>query len=208
MSRPANSTRGPPPTKSWETLRTLSIASEGVTIILVTHEADIAAYADRVVTMRDGVIVGDERVSKRAPAAIAEATRAAFRPTTSGQVLPTAGFLPFTFMVLIAASQAGFDDARRVYRRRRVDCHGCRAPARARRCASRSKSLSTNVVVILLGALTTGGISWRWFGSASTLTVADALRHSPRRSRVVGAGRLPHPPERGKCSTRTRIGRL
>ena len=49
-----------------ETLRSLN-REQGVTIVLVTHEADIAAYADRVVTMRDGVIVADERVSKPAP---------------------------------------------------------------------------------------------------------------------------------------------
>jgi macrolide transport system ATP-binding/permease protein len=34
---------------------------EGKTIIMVTHENDIAAYAGRVITMRDGVIVADER---------------------------------------------------------------------------------------------------------------------------------------------------
>lgn len=38
------------------TLRSLN-RERGVTIIVVTHEADIAAYADRIVTMRDGKIV-------------------------------------------------------------------------------------------------------------------------------------------------------
>ena len=33
----------------------------GVTIIVVTHEPDIATYADRVITMRDGQVVSDER---------------------------------------------------------------------------------------------------------------------------------------------------
>ena len=47
-----------------ETLRQLN-REQGVTIILVTHEADIAAYADRVVTMRDGQIVSDERNESR-----------------------------------------------------------------------------------------------------------------------------------------------
>jgi putative ABC transport system ATP-binding protein len=36
---------------------------EGRTVILITHEADIAAYARRVVRMRDGLIVGDERAA-------------------------------------------------------------------------------------------------------------------------------------------------
>jgi putative ABC transport system ATP-binding protein len=32
---------------------------QGLTVVLVTHEADIAAFARRVLTMRDGIIVGD-----------------------------------------------------------------------------------------------------------------------------------------------------
>ncbi|HEX7689602.1 MAG TPA: ABC transporter ATP-binding protein, partial [Burkholderiaceae bacterium] len=45
---------------------------QGVTIVVVTHERDIADYAGRVVTMRDGQIVADER--KPAPAAGAAGT--------------------------------------------------------------------------------------------------------------------------------------
>ncbi|HEX8432267.1 MAG TPA: ABC transporter ATP-binding protein [Longimicrobium sp.] len=36
---------------------------EGQTIIMVTHEPDIAAHAERVVTLRDGVIASDRRQS-------------------------------------------------------------------------------------------------------------------------------------------------
>jgi putative ABC transport system ATP-binding protein len=32
---------------------------QGLTVILVTHEPDIAAYSQRVLTMRDGVLIGD-----------------------------------------------------------------------------------------------------------------------------------------------------
>jgi putative ABC transport system ATP-binding protein len=39
--------------------------SEGMTILLVTHEPDIAAYAERIVEVRDGRIVRDQRVRSR-----------------------------------------------------------------------------------------------------------------------------------------------
>jgi putative ABC transport system ATP-binding protein len=38
---------------------------EGITILLVTHEPDIAEYTKRIVVMRDGMIVGDRRVWDR-----------------------------------------------------------------------------------------------------------------------------------------------
>jgi putative ABC transport system ATP-binding protein len=41
----------------------------GITIVMVTHEQDIAAYAQRNVLMRDGVIVQDHAVSQQADAA-------------------------------------------------------------------------------------------------------------------------------------------
>ncbi len=34
---------------------------QGLTVILVTHESDIAAYAERVLLMRDGLLVSDTR---------------------------------------------------------------------------------------------------------------------------------------------------
>jgi putative ABC transport system ATP-binding protein len=39
------------------------LASTGQTVIMVTHEADIAAHARRVVVLRDGLIASDERQS-------------------------------------------------------------------------------------------------------------------------------------------------
>ncbi|QDS36045.1 ABC transporter ATP-binding protein [Brevibacillus brevis] len=39
--------------------------AQGVTIILVTHELDIAQHAQRIVTFKDGVIIRDEKVTER-----------------------------------------------------------------------------------------------------------------------------------------------
>jgi putative ABC transport system ATP-binding protein len=41
----------------------------GITVVMVTHEADMAAYARRVITFRDGRIVGDERRAQQGEAA-------------------------------------------------------------------------------------------------------------------------------------------
>src|SRR5689334_4555444 len=48
---------------SNEIMQTLTALNreQGVTIIVVTHEPDIATYAQRVITMRDGRIISDER---------------------------------------------------------------------------------------------------------------------------------------------------
>jgi putative ABC transport system ATP-binding protein len=47
---------------SLEIMRLLrDLNQHGRTIVLITHESDIAAFAQRVVRVRDGVIVSDER---------------------------------------------------------------------------------------------------------------------------------------------------
>jgi putative ABC transport system ATP-binding protein len=39
--------------------------NDGITVVLVTHETDIAGYAKRIVKMKDGIIVSDKPVSER-----------------------------------------------------------------------------------------------------------------------------------------------
>ena len=46
---------------SYEVMGILQgLVAQGKTLILVTHEADIAAYASRVITLRDGLIIDDK----------------------------------------------------------------------------------------------------------------------------------------------------
>lgn len=42
-----------------------SLNNEGVTIVMVTHEADIALHTKRIVTFKDGNIISDKMVSNR-----------------------------------------------------------------------------------------------------------------------------------------------
>lgn len=51
---------------SEEIMATVQALNEkGITIVLVTHDRDIADHAERVITVRDGVIVGDAPVRNR-----------------------------------------------------------------------------------------------------------------------------------------------
>jgi macrolide transport system ATP-binding/permease protein len=182
-----------------ETLVALN-RKEGVTIILVTHEADIAAYADRIVTMRDGKIIADEKVAQpAAPAAVVEVARSAiFRPAEPrSPALPAAGFLSFALMIVAAAAQAiGRNKMRSALTMLGVFIGVAAlivmvAVGRGASEAVRKQieSLGTNVVVILPGALTTGGIR-AGFGSASTLTVADARAIRRESTAVAQVGYL------------------
>jgi len=49
-----------------ELLRTIN--NEGMTVVVITHEEDIAEDTDRIVRLRDGVIISDEKVNKKAKA--------------------------------------------------------------------------------------------------------------------------------------------
>jgi putative ABC transport system ATP-binding protein len=41
------------------------LGSTGITVVYVTHEPDVAGWAERVVRMKDGSILADERAARR-----------------------------------------------------------------------------------------------------------------------------------------------
>ncbi|MCH7951897.1 ABC transporter ATP-binding protein [Patescibacteria group bacterium] len=53
-------------TKSGEEIMEIldSLYKEGKTIVVVTHETEVAAFAKRIITMRDGKIISDEQDGK------------------------------------------------------------------------------------------------------------------------------------------------
>ncbi|HYM32206.1 MAG TPA: ABC transporter permease [Candidatus Cybelea sp.] len=175
---------------------------QGVTIIVVTHETDIAAYADRIVTMRDGTVVSDDRTPSsaargRAAPAPAGAERAPlFRPHDMRDILaPSYGAVwTFGLMILATAAQAiGRNKMRSALTMLGVFVgvaaliamvsvgQGANEAVR-----KQIEGLGTNLIVVVPGAVTSGGIR-AGFGSASTLTVGDARairREDPAIARV------------------------
>ena len=146
-----------------------------VTVVVVTHESDIAAYADRVITMRDGQIISDERRASKAQAA-----PQAPQPTIQPQPA-RAHTLPFTRMIVSSAIQAiGRNKMRSGLTTLGVliGVAALIAMVAVGQGANRAvgeliQNLGTNMMVVIPGALTAGGVR-AGSGSASTLTVSDA----------------------------------
>lgn len=177
---------------STEIMQALSSLNreQGVTIIVVTHEPDVAAFADRVLTMRDGQIISDVRKASR-PAA--EAAGELPRDNALPAYVGTSGATwPFAWMVMTAAAEAIWRNKMRsaltmlgvfigVAALIVMVSVGQGANEAVRKEIAR---LGTNLVVILPGAATSGGARGG-SGSALTLTVADvqAIR---REAALVG----------------------
>ncbi|HXQ14743.1 MAG TPA: ABC transporter permease [Caulobacteraceae bacterium] len=165
-----------------EVIRKLN-REQGVTVILVTHEADIGAYADRLIVMRDGKVESDQKQvavgdATSAPRAAKDSDIVARDPPPEAQ--PGLG-LAFLSMVVSASVQALERNKLRsaltmlgvfigVAALIAMVAVGDGAGAAVKK---QLESLGTNMVVVQPGATTAGGVR-AGAGSASTLTVTDA----------------------------------
>src|ERR1035437_5676168 len=175
---------------------------QGVTVIVVTHESDIAAYADRVIVMRDGRILSDEhQVAVVMPDRSDTSAASSVSATVGTAALPEGApghRVAFLSMILSASLQALARNKLRsaltmlgvfigVAALIAMVAVGDGASAAVKK---QLESLGTNMVVVQPGATTAGGLR-AGAGSASTLTVSDAqtiLRDDPA---VAQIGYLP-----------------
>ena len=184
---------------SHEIMQTLQQLNreQGVTVIVVTHERDIADYAGRVITMRDGGIVSDELNSapvespqtQRDTQSSTQGALESVRHTAGAHAdraapLPkgtAAASLSFARMILSSAAQAVGRNALRSMLTMLGVFIGVAAliamvavgEGANQAVAKQIQSLGTNMLVVVPGATTAGGVR-AGFGSASTLTTGDA----------------------------------
>jgi len=153
----------------------------GLTLLVVTHDPEVAGYADRVVTFRDGVIISDDRKRQAPlPAAGVQAVTAA-APTGMAAAQRSEDIWTFGAMALSAAARA----LRRNKTRTALTMLGIFIGVAAviamvavgdgarYSVQQQIQSLGTNLLVILPGATTSSGVR-TGSGSTSTLTVGDA----------------------------------
>jgi macrolide transport system ATP-binding/permease protein len=178
---------------SGEIMQTLTALNRdhGVTIVVVTHEADIGAYADRMLIMRDGKIVTDERTRNSATVAATPLLQLAH--DAAQPVSQFGAVWAFALMVMAAALQAIARNKMRssltmlgVF----IGVAALIAMVAVGQGANEAvlkqiESLGTNLVVVQPGARTMGGLRGG-SGSASTLTVSDA-RAIRREAAAVGS---------------------
>ncbi|MGB7035722.1 MAG: ABC transporter permease [Xanthobacteraceae bacterium] len=149
----------------------------GVTVVVVTHEPDVAAYANRVITLRDGAIESDVGSARRQCAAppLALAPSAGSLPLGSGMSWSIFKMTLATALAALCANKL----------RSALTMLGVFIGVAAliamiglgnganEAVRTQIASLGTSLLVVLPGASTANGVR-AGNSSASTLTVADA----------------------------------
>jgi macrolide transport system ATP-binding/permease protein len=159
-----------------ETLRKLN-QDRGLTIVLVTHEQRMADFAQRIVTVRDGLVVSDVRTRDAVAAAPAAEPPAAPEPVPSDfRFLASLGR-----MSLLVAAQS----IARAKLRSALTTLGILIGVAAliamvaigqganSAVMAQIERLGSNLIVVLPGASSAGGVRGG-FGSSPTLRVTDA----------------------------------
>ena len=179
---------------SLEIMATLQkLNRQGLTIVLVTHDAELAAFAARVVMLRDGLIISDNRQTARQAAAGAALSDKAAAPQSSGYVVAAgpkayrasadsdAAPLTFAMMALRAAARALARNKLRSILTMLGIFIGVAAliamvavgQGANEAVEEQIASLGTNLLIVMPGTTTANGVR-AGFGSVSTLTVGDA----------------------------------
>jgi macrolide transport system ATP-binding/permease protein len=152
---------------------------QGITVILVTHDPDVGAYADRTISFRDGQVISDVR---KPGTPVHTAISPVHDDASEGVTSAADEVLTFAAMAISAAAKA--------LRRNKMRAvltmlgifigvaaviamvavgDGARASVQAQ-----LESLGTNLIVVLPGTTTSNGVR-AGGGSTSTLTSGDAL---------------------------------
>jgi macrolide transport system ATP-binding/permease protein len=151
----------------------------GLTIVLVTHEQRMADYADRIVTLRDGLVVSDQRTREASPPP-ASATQP-LAPTPQGAQEDLRFLASLGRMAFGVAAQSILRSPLRSALTTLGILIGVAAliamvaigQGANTAVMQQIERLGSNMVVVLPGASNTGGAR-AGFGSAPTLRVSDA----------------------------------
>jgi macrolide transport system ATP-binding/permease protein len=142
---------------------------EGVTIVLVTHEHDIALFASRIISFRDGVVVEDKPNTPTDAAALLNDSTMNFSATLRiallalrinkmRSALTMLGIIIGVAAVIVMIAVG----------------NGAQA-----RVEEQIKSLGSNIIMVLSGSMMSGGARGG-SGSQPTIFEEDAYRHDAR----------------------------
>ena len=161
-----------------------SLNDEGITIIMVTHEPDIAAHARRTIVMRDGLIRSDER--RLPPAPLPEAERAGAGHSHFGWLSLVLNILSTSFRALQRNKMRTFLTALGII----IGVGAVIAMVAIGRGASamveqQIRSMGDNTLIVLSGQRVSGGMSRGWGMSTLTEKDVEAIRREVSRAVAV-----------------------